>query len=441
MAKVLEALVARGRRVRRAREQREVAFGLADLSTKPELLEKLVTKGATRSLTTLLERSKDPDATRFSALALANMASAGANRVPMVNDGSLRPLIDFLRSQEADLVGRQYAAAAVGNLLSDFTTHEEAVRLEALPALVELLKHENVQCGRFAAHALSNLAANARYRFEVVQEGAVPPLVAIACSDDPNAQKTALSALRAISISPEHRSVVVKEGVLDPLVLLARSPDTELLREVAAVRAGAVLVSRALRPPARSRVVAPRACPHPLPRPGLRHAVLAGGEQDRDRGPRGVHHHHAGHVRRRGHRAARGVRHRQPGGAGRAAPALPRGAGPAAAGGAGHQPRPGHTRRGHARRRQPGGQPRGARRPGPRGRAAAACGCPGRGPPAVPALRRAGAGQHGRAPGEPGARAGGGRGPAARAPRRRPHAGDGEPAQRRLRHRQPVLGR
>ena len=33
MAKVLESLIARGRRVRRPREQREVAFGLADLLT------------------------------------------------------------------------------------------------------------------------------------------------------------------------------------------------------------------------------------------------------------------------------------------------------------------------------------------------------------------------------------------------------------------------
>ena len=33
MAKVLEALIAKGRRVRRPREQKEVAFGLCDLST------------------------------------------------------------------------------------------------------------------------------------------------------------------------------------------------------------------------------------------------------------------------------------------------------------------------------------------------------------------------------------------------------------------------
>jgi hypothetical protein len=33
MAKVVEALIAKGRRARRPREQKEIAFGLADIST------------------------------------------------------------------------------------------------------------------------------------------------------------------------------------------------------------------------------------------------------------------------------------------------------------------------------------------------------------------------------------------------------------------------
>ena len=45
MAKVLEALIAKGRRVRRPREQKEVAFGLCDLSTHEELHERIVKKG------------------------------------------------------------------------------------------------------------------------------------------------------------------------------------------------------------------------------------------------------------------------------------------------------------------------------------------------------------------------------------------------------------
>jgi len=38
MARVLESLIAKGRRARRPREQKEVAFGLADLSTHGTLL-------------------------------------------------------------------------------------------------------------------------------------------------------------------------------------------------------------------------------------------------------------------------------------------------------------------------------------------------------------------------------------------------------------------
>ncbi len=44
MSKLLEMLVARGRRVRRPREQREVAFGLADMSTHPEVHIRMVQK-------------------------------------------------------------------------------------------------------------------------------------------------------------------------------------------------------------------------------------------------------------------------------------------------------------------------------------------------------------------------------------------------------------
>ena len=36
MAKVLEALIAKGRRSKRPQEQKEIAFGLADLSTHGE---------------------------------------------------------------------------------------------------------------------------------------------------------------------------------------------------------------------------------------------------------------------------------------------------------------------------------------------------------------------------------------------------------------------
>jgi hypothetical protein len=87
MAKVLEALIAKGRRVKRPREQKEVAFGLADLSTHEELLERIVLKGGVKSFINLLSKSQDPEAQRFAALGLANCASAQFNRAPIVQVG------------------------------------------------------------------------------------------------------------------------------------------------------------------------------------------------------------------------------------------------------------------------------------------------------------------------------------------------------------------
>jgi hypothetical protein len=60
-----------------------VAFGLADLSTHEELLERIVQKGGVKSLVTLIAKSSDPEAQRFAALALANCASAQFNKGPI----------------------------------------------------------------------------------------------------------------------------------------------------------------------------------------------------------------------------------------------------------------------------------------------------------------------------------------------------------------------
>ena len=107
MAKVLEALIAKGRRVRRPREQKEVAFGLADLSTHEELHERIVKKGGCKSLIQLLMKSSDQEAQRFSALAIANIASAVFNRIAMVQDDVLQNIIAYINNDDSDLIGRQ----------------------------------------------------------------------------------------------------------------------------------------------------------------------------------------------------------------------------------------------------------------------------------------------------------------------------------------------
>ena len=205
MAKVLETLIARGRRVRRPKDQREVAFGLADLSTHQELHIRMVTKGGVKSLVSLLERSSDQEAQRFSALALANMASTPENRIPITEEGVFVPLINYVNDEDGDIIGRQYSAMALGNLCSEPENHEEAVKLECIAALVSLLKSEDVNGGRYAAFALSNLASNANHRAQIVEEGSIAPLVALACAEDVDAQRQALAALRHLEVLDFHR--------------------------------------------------------------------------------------------------------------------------------------------------------------------------------------------------------------------------------------------
>ena len=203
MAKVLEALIAKGRRVRRPREQKEVAFGLCDLSTHEELHERIVKKGGVKSLLNLLTHSQDAEAQRFSALAIANCASAVFNRLPIVAEGTLQPLIDYIKDENSDLIGRQYCAMAIGNLAAEPENHEEVVKLEGIDALMTLLKTEDVESGRYSAFALSNLAANANHRQQIVDEGGPAALVALACCEDINAQRQSLAARAAASMTPE----------------------------------------------------------------------------------------------------------------------------------------------------------------------------------------------------------------------------------------------
>ena len=232
MAKVLEALIAKGRRVRRPREQKEVAFGLCDLSTHTELHERIVKKGGIKSLVNLLAGSSGQRGPALRGLSDRELRVGVVQSLAIVAKGCLTTLVDYTAAEGNDLIGRQYCAMALGNLAAEPMNHEEIVKSEGINALMCLLKTEDIESGRYAAFALSNLAANANHRQQIVDEGGAAALVALACCEDLNAQRQAMSALRGLCITPHYRPLVVQEGVLDPIVLMARTDEIEVLREV-----------------------------------------------------------------------------------------------------------------------------------------------------------------------------------------------------------------
>jgi len=131
----LESFVARGRHPRNVKDQREISFGFAELSTNADLHERLVNKGGVETLANLLGISQDSESQQFAALAIANTASTNSLCKKIVNLDVLESLVAYVGNEAGDPVGRQYCAMALGNLLADPDNHESIVEMRCIPAL------------------------------------------------------------------------------------------------------------------------------------------------------------------------------------------------------------------------------------------------------------------------------------------------------------------
>ncbi|CCI42216.1 unnamed protein product [Albugo candida] len=234
MSKLLEQLVARGRRERNSPEQREIAYNLAEISTNPQYHEKMVLKGAIQALTHLLTNTNDVEALQLTCMCLANIASCPVTRTRIVKDGVLPLLINHLKSSETDITSKQYLAMMLGNLAFESALHKDIIKEDAINALVSLMNAENTILGAFCAFALTNISLNEDYRCDIVEEGGISRLIDLACSSDVKAQIQALTCLGGLCIDPQYRSRAVEEGIIDVLILMARVELSHVRTQVAA---------------------------------------------------------------------------------------------------------------------------------------------------------------------------------------------------------------
>nr|CCA19593.1 vacuolar protein putative [Albugo laibachii Nc14] len=220
MSKLLEQLIARGRRERNPPEQREIAYNLAEISTNPQYHEKMVLKGAVQALTQLLTNTNDAEALQLTCMCLANIASCAATRARIVNDSVLPLLLNHLKSSETDITSKQYLAMTLGNLAFEPTLHEEILKEDTVKILITLVDVKNTVLGAFCAFALANVSLNEDCRFEIVQHDGIPRLIDLACSSDVKAQMQALTCLGGLCIDPQNRIQAVHEGILDALIMM-----------------------------------------------------------------------------------------------------------------------------------------------------------------------------------------------------------------------------
>jgi len=268
MSLLLEVLVAKGRRVQNPREQREVAFGLADLSTNPQLCIRIVAKGGISTLIRLLDVSKDVETQRLSALALSNIASLTHHSYTEVdsfetekltpkdddfnscsakeawgsNLETIQRIIHLLNDDGMDTVTRRYGALLFGNLAVDVDFHAFIVKWNGIYTLNSMLKfaltHQDLELGRCTAFAIANLTMSSTISSEWLESGTLESLVLLTCvfTEQWAVQTQVLIALRGIMCGGSDETSCVKavqHGLLDSLVLMARSKDDALRQEAA----------------------------------------------------------------------------------------------------------------------------------------------------------------------------------------------------------------
>jgi hypothetical protein len=238
MTKALEALIVKGRTSRSAREQKESAFGLAEISTHKEMHGRICSKGGIKTLLTLMESAHDNEARMFAALALANCSASPENKAAIGKEALLQ-LVEYMKDEGKDNMAKSFCAMSVGNLAGEESNRDDIMKLGSIAALIQLMNEneDHCECGRYGALALGNIAVEPKNRKQVVDEGGIEVLVLRACNVDVNVRKNSLFALCQICITPDFRATVVRHGILDPLILMAQRDmsNAQILRDVAAI--------------------------------------------------------------------------------------------------------------------------------------------------------------------------------------------------------------
>ena len=209
--------------MRNFRETREITFGLADLSTHPDVHERLVKKGGIETLVNILVTAQDAEAQQFAALAVANTAATKALCNDIVKlDRVIAGLVQYVGNEQADAIGRQYSAMAIGNMLAEPATHEAIVEAGCIDALITMMTNcvdaRELESGKYAAFAIANIASNCQCHKQLVEGSAsIELLVALACCEDPDTQRQSLAAVRGLCTTTANRQTVLQKGILDPL--------------------------------------------------------------------------------------------------------------------------------------------------------------------------------------------------------------------------------
>ena len=153
------------------------------------------------------------EAQEFAAATLAELALLKQNRLNIVADGGITPLVMLVRTGRA--VGKKYAASALARLARESdSTQAEIANAGAVSSLVGLLSGDRGEAAQEeAAGALYELAANADNRVAITDCDGIGPLVSLLGCSNSKTREHAEGGLVRLSIENSNRVLIIKQLV------------------------------------------------------------------------------------------------------------------------------------------------------------------------------------------------------------------------------------
>ena len=198
--------------VRNADAQLKAAELLALLAARSGAnCDAIFSAGAIPKLVRLLGDGRMPSSSQVRAAdALSFLSRHGAHRAAIIESAGVPPLVQMLKSANAEAQAR--SSAALVHIASATVAQPMITGAGGIPLLVQLLSSERVDCQRHAAGALWHLeGARGENKAELVRCGGIMPLVRVLSRTDcPEAQESAAGVLA--DLAKEHEKAGIGMG-------------------------------------------------------------------------------------------------------------------------------------------------------------------------------------------------------------------------------------
>lgn len=207
--------------VRNATAQMKAAEALAVLAGRSsENRRAITTADAIAPLVRLLGDGRQVRANtpqERAAAVLADLARMGENKLAIVANGGVRPLVAMLSSDAPE--ARSQAAGALWHLAAIASSKTAIAEAGGIAPLVALLSDGSPDAQKWSTGALWHLASSAANKTAMVSAGAIAPLVAILSSDSLEACEYATAVLSEVARTQGgNKKAIVTAGGIKPLV-------------------------------------------------------------------------------------------------------------------------------------------------------------------------------------------------------------------------------